>query len=144
MAPELTLLRLVTGNNFTLEITTASNYKLIKRITERKFDVNKLHQYSLSIQIGLRDFQLLVVDTSNNQCLLLEDFGLAKIDSYQKLVETLKIIFEDHHVLSAGFWRSVKISIKNSKYSFVPASLFDKSELDNYLQINCKVNEKIE
>lgn len=144
MAPELTLPRLVTGNNFTLEITTASNYKLIKRITERKFDVDKLNQYSLSIQIGLRDFQLLVVDTSNNQCLLLEDFGLVKIESYSQLVETLKIIFNNHHVLSAGFWKSVKISIKNSKYSFVPAALFDKSELDNYLQINCKVNKKIE
>jgi len=127
-----------------LDITTANNYKLIKQIKDKKFDVDKLHQYSLSIQIGLRDFQLLVVDTSNNQCLLLEDFGLGKIESYSQLVETLKIIFNDHHVIAAGFWKSVKISIKNSKYSFIPATLFDKSALDNYLEINCKVNKKIE
>ena len=144
MAPEQTLPRQVIGNNFTLDIITASNYKLIKQIKDKDFDVDKLHQYSLSIQIGPRDFQLLVVNTSNNQCLLLEDFGLAKIESYPQLVETLKIIFENHHVLSAGFWKSVKISIKNSKYSFVPATLFDKNALDNYLQINCKVNKKIE
>jgi hypothetical protein len=144
LVPEQTLPRQVIGNKFTLDITTASNYKLIKRIKDKNFDVDKLHQYSLSIQIGSRDFQLLVVDTTNNQCLLLEDFGLAKIESYPQLVETLETIYEAHHVLSAGFWKSVKISIKNSKYSFVPATLFDKSALDNYLQINCKINKKIE
>ncbi len=120
--------------------TTTANYKLIKRIKDDKFDVDDLHHYNLSVQIGVRDFQLCVIDTRDSRCLVLEDYVVAKVSSYSELLENLKILFDDHQLLKAGFWKVVKVSFKNNKYSFIPTSLFDKDSLYEYLSVNCKVN----
>lgn len=119
---------------------TSVSYKLIKKIKNDKFEIDDLHQYSLILQIGIRDFQLCVVDSRNNECLLLEDYILASVNSYRQLTEVLDTIFEDHHLLKAGFWKNVKVAFKNNKFSLVPGSLFSKSSLQEYLRLNVKVD----
>lgn len=122
--------------------TTAVSYKLIKKLKDQKFDVDHLHHYSLLLQIGIRDFQASVVDTRNNRCLFLEDYVLARVESYSQLLNTLQEIFEKHHFLLAGFWKSVKVSFKIPKFSQIPASLFIKDSLYDYLKLNCKIDSE--
>lgn len=120
--------------------STTISYKIIKKVKDDKFDVDALHHYNLSLLIGIRDLQVCVVDTRSNRCLLLEDYVLAKVSSYSELVETLKNLFDDHHLLKAGFWKTTKIAVKNNKFSFIPIPLFDEDSLYEYLNVNCKVN----
>jgi len=123
---------------------TAVSYKLIKKVKDEKFDVENLHHYSLSIQLGVRDFQLCIIDTRDNKCLVLEDYAIPKVDSYKQLVENLQALFDDHHILKAGFWKSVKFSIKNSKFTLVPGPLFDRNQLYEFLNASCRINPKRE
>lgn len=121
--------------------TAAVSYKLIKKLKDKeKFDVDNLHHYSLLLQIGVRDMQVSVVDSRDNRCLFLEDYVLPKVESYQQLLDLLKDLFDKHHFLQAGFWKSVKISFKSSKFSHVPSSLFVKDALEDYLKLNCKID----
>ncbi len=120
--------------------TTTAGYKLIKKVKDAKFDVDNLHQYNLQLQVGVRDLQVAIINSKNNNVLLLEDYVLASVKSYKELKEMLSSLFEEHHLLMAGFWKSVKISIKNNKFSLVPSSLFVKEALVDYLKLNAKVN----
>ncbi|ELR71830.1 hypothetical protein C900_02205 [Fulvivirga imtechensis AK7] len=116
--------------------TATLGYKLVKKIKDEKFDVDKLHQYNLMIQLGIRDLQIAIVDSTNNRCLLLEDYILASVKSHQALRELLITLFEEHHLLMAGFWKSVRISIKNNKFCLIPSALFVKEALVDYLRLN--------
>lgn len=119
---------------------TAKEYKLLKKIKDKDFDVDNLHQYNLHILSGNRDLQFTVSDSLTGKCLLLEDYALSKVKTYKELVVILDALFDDHELLKAGFWKSVKIGIKNNKFSLVPSKLFDPSSLFDYLKLNCKVN----
>ncbi|MEM9858186.1 MAG: DUF3822 family protein [Bacteroidota bacterium] len=124
--------------------TTTAGYRLIKKIKDDKFDVDSLHDYNLHIQLGIRDLQIAVVDSTSNKCLILEDFILDPAKTYSELLTIIKAVFSDHHLLMAGFWKRVRVSIKNSKFSLVPSSLFVKDALLDYLRLNAKVNESTE
>ncbi len=119
---------------------TVIGYKLIKKVKDSRFNVDDLQNYHLSLQIGVRDFQLCIIDTRNQQCLLLEDYILSSVKSHSALIEVLGKLFEAHHLLMAGFWKSVRFSFKSSKFSHVPAPLFAKDALYEYIKLNCEVN----
>ena len=127
-----------------METSTSSRYKLIKKIKSDKFSVDDIQHYNLLLQIGARDFQVAIIDSRNNSCLLLEDFVLANIASNSQLVQVLAEIVENHHLIAAGFWKSVKASVKNNKFSLVPSSLFVKEAMADYLKINVEVNPDAE
>ena len=122
--------------------TAKKEYKLFKKIKEDKFEVNQLHNYDLNLLLGNRDLQLSVVDNRSNRCLIIEDFIISSIDSYGKLVNVFEQIFDDHHLLKAGFWSSVKVGIKGNKFALVPESLFNPESIFDYLKFNCKVNKE--
>lgn len=124
--------------------TATAGYKLIKKVKDAKFNVENLHQYNLLLQIGVRDLQVCIVNSKDNQVVLLEDYVLANAKTYKELKELLAALFDEHHLLMAGFWNLVKISIKNSKFSLVPSSLFVKEALLDYLKLNSKVNPETE
>jgi hypothetical protein len=123
-----------------LDTATATKYKLIHKVKDDKFDVDSLHQYNLLIQVGPRDFQMTVIDSVSNRCLLLEDYILASVKSYNQLKDLLTELFEGHHLLTAGFWKKVRVSIKSNKFSLVPSGLFVKTALEDYLSLNSRVN----
>ncbi|MEQ9168968.1 MAG: DUF3822 family protein, partial [Fulvivirga sp.] len=120
--------------------TTTAGYKLIKKIKDAKFDVDQIHQYNLLLQVGVRDLQVSIIDSSSNRTLLLEDYVLASVKTYKELQSNLESLFADHHLLMAGFWKTVKVSIKNNKFSLVPSSLFVKEAMVDYLRLNAKIN----
>lgn len=110
---------------------------LIKKVKSSKFNVDHLSQYSLCLLLGKRHFKFCVIDTKTNLCLLLEDYLLDNSDLPRETTATLKELFENHHLLNAGFWNAVKLAVYNSKSVLIPVSLFDKGSLEDYLRINC-------
>jgi hypothetical protein len=118
-----------------------AGYKIIKKVKDENFDLEKLHQYSLLINTGVRDFQVAVVDTEDNRVLFFEDYVLGDPKDHEEHLEFVKSLFDSHELLQAGFWKQVTIGIKNSKFVQVPSSLFSEEAAFDYLKFNAKVEE---
>lgn len=113
----------------------AQSYKLIKKIKDEKFDVDHLHEYALLIHLGVRDLQIGIVD-DHDRLVFFEDYIFQNLNSSDDQLVLLKELFEAHHLLTAGFWKKVKFSIKNNKLVQVPASLFVQDAAPEYLKLN--------
>ena len=120
--------------------TISSTYKLIKKIKDERFDEDKIHQYSLFINIGTRDFQVGVVDLEDHRFLMLEDYVFPNVSSHQELVSALDQLFEAHAFLKAGFWKQIKVAVKNQSFVQVPLALYTEDALADYLKFNTHVN----
>ncbi len=97
--------------------------------------IDRLDKYNLTLHIGEKDFQVLVTDTASHQVMLIEDY-LFSMNKPVKTLDILTYIFDDHHLLMAGFWDSVSVSWKNDRYAFVPEALYSEQVLSGYLRIN--------
>jgi len=120
--------------------TTGLQYKLIRKTKDELFDEEFIHQYHLLLNIGTRDFQLLVVEPESNKVLLLEDFVLPSLTSNEELLHILDQLFDSHAFLKAGFWKKIKVSIKNQKFVQVPQALFAEDSLGEYLKFNAHID----
>lgn len=116
------------------------NYKLIKKIKDERFDVDLINRYELLIHVGPRDLQVGVVDSQDARMLLLEDFVFPALSSQDQLLQILEQLFDDHALLKAAFWKTVKISIKNNKFVQVPEVLFIEESQAEYLQFNAQTS----
>jgi hypothetical protein len=116
------------------------DYRLIRKIKDERFDEDKLHLYSLLIQLGARDLQVGVVEGS--RLLLFEDFVFSDTFSTEHQIKLVKDLFEGHSLLTAGFWKSVVFSLKNNKFVQVPAQLFVESSAGEYLKFNAHVDHE--
>lgn len=116
-------------------------YTLVKKISDDTFEVDHLHEYILSLQVGPSIFRFCVIDSVRNRCLQIEDFKFNNSLDPINIIEQLEIIFDDHILLKAGFWRSIKLSIKNLKFSLIPNSLFSDENSVNFLRLNCDFAE---
>jgi Protein of unknown function (DUF3822) len=127
----------VTGNNLQ---TTGLTYKLIRKIKDDLFDEELIDQYHLLINIGSRDFQILVIEPNENKVLLLEDFVLPGLTSNEELLQILDELFDSHAFLKAGFWKKIKVSVKNQKFVQVPEMLFAEESVVDYLKFNAPMD----
>ncbi|HZX73528.1 MAG TPA: DUF3822 domain-containing protein, partial [Cyclobacteriaceae bacterium] len=59
----------------------AVRYKLIKKVKDDKFDEENLHQCSLLLQLGARDFQTAIIDSTTNKIVFFEDYVLGDLRS---------------------------------------------------------------
>ncbi len=119
----------------------SSKYKLIRKIKDDRFDEELLHRYELLINTGPKDLQVGVVDSEDKKVLFLEDYALANVQSHSEFLSALKELFDNHYLLQAGFWKKVKIGIKNNKFCQVPAALFDEKKGAVYLKFNANFDE---
>lgn len=124
---------------------TANSYKLIKRVKDEKFDLEKLHQYSLLLNSGVRDFQVSVIDSEDDRVLLLEDYVLGEPKDHDEYLDAIKDLFDSHELAQAGFWKQVVVGVKNNKFVQVPASMFVEESVADYLKFNARIetDEKI-
>lgn len=127
-----------------METANKATYRLTKKIKDSKFDVEKLHDYCLSLQIGIRDFQVCIVDTNEQSCLLLENYSLEGVNTINTRMQVLAGLFENHHLLMAGFWKEIKVSLKSHKFSLIPASHFLIDSISDYLSLSCKLNPSVD
>ncbi len=120
--------------------TTGLTYKLIRKIKDDLFDEELIDQYHLLINIGSRDFQILVIEPNENKVLLLEDFVLPGLTSNEELLQILDELFDSHAFLKAGFWKKIKVSVKNQKFVQVPEILFAEESVVDYLKFNAPMD----
>lgn len=125
-------------------MSVATRHKLIKKIKDEKFDEEKLQRYTLLVQIGAKDIQTAVIDSDDDRLIFFEDYVLSDVNSVVDLHAALKQLFESHELLSAGFWKEVKLSIKNNKFVQVPAPLFLEEAAAEYLSFNAVVDAERE
>ena len=125
-------------------MSTGVSHTLKVQAKAQRFDVDDLHNYSLSVQMGIRDIQLCVTDSADNAIMLLEDYSLDGVKSVNTRIQALEKLFSQHSLLQAGFWANVKISLKTHKFALVPKSLFAPEGAMDYLSINCEVKSKSE
>ncbi len=123
---------------------TSVSHKLIRKIKDDKFDAEKLDQYILLAQLGVRDLQVAVVDSADNRLIFFEDYIFNDLNSYEELMAVLRTLYESHELLMAGFWKSVVFSIKNNHLVQVPDSLFVPSAAQEYLRFNAQSDKEKE
>lgn len=124
--------------------TDTSTYKLVKRIKDEKFSIDELEDYSLTLQVGIRDFQISVTDTQDNQVMGMEDYQLQGIKTVNGRLRLIKSILDNHEYLTAGFWRSVKLCLKTHKFTLVPSKLFVPDSATDYLAVNSEIKGSFE
>lgn len=121
--------------------TAVAQFKLIKKVKDEKFDLEKLHQYVLLVNSGARDFQVCVIDSEDNRVIFFEDYVLGEVKDHTEHLEAVKNLFDAHELLQAGFWKNAVIGIKNNKFVQVPAPLFSEATIADYLKFNAKVED---
>ena len=123
---------------------STTKFRLVKKGKDPKFDIDNLEHYDLLLQIGFADFQLCITDSRNKKVLLLEDYIMKTVTNQTERVECLEIIFDDHHLLLAGFWNQVKVLVKNRKFVLFPSDFFISDKIGEYLRINTQIDEGFE
>lgn len=119
-------------------------FKLIKKIKDDRFEEDNIHDYSLLVNVGARDVQVAVVDGTDKRILFLEDYVLPSVSSNEDLLNTLDQLFDHHAFLKAGFWKAIKLAVKNQKLVQVPQTLFAPESAADYLKFNAHVNKNRE
>jgi hypothetical protein len=118
---------------------TGAGYKLIKKIKDEKFDEENLHQYTLLVQLGARDMQLGITNP-DNRILLFEDYVFNDVKSPGEQLAIVRDLYDNHPLLTAGFWKNVVFSIKSNKFVQVPAALFVETSAAEYLRFNAHID----
>ncbi len=119
---------------------SSTQFKLIRKEKDPKFNIDHLEHYNLLLQVGFSDMQVCIVDSRNNKVMLMEDYGMPGVTSQNERVECLECLFDDHHLLLAGFWNRVKVLVKNKKFSLVPRKLFSPENQEDYIRLNTPVD----
>lgn len=111
-----------------------SSFRLNKRVKDDLFTPEEIGNYTLNLQINQHLFRVCITDT--NRCLFVEDYTLDNILYPEQLIGQLEAIYYNHEVLMAGYWKNIKLAIKEIDFSLIPKSLFDQQFAREYLKIN--------
>jgi hypothetical protein len=115
-------------------------FKLLRKEKDPKFDIDNLDHYNLLLQVGFSDIQVCITDSRKNRIMLLEDYVMPGINSQEERVDCLECLFDDHHLLLAGFWKQIRVMVKNKKFSLVPTPLFQEENVMDYIRLNAFVD----
>lgn len=118
--------------------------KLVNKLKDESFSVDSISNYCLLLNMGYSSFDFAVIDTATNKCILLEEYTFIGVNSDEDLISHLESIWDSHHVLLAGFWKKVRLCIKNQNFTFIPNSLFDKNKIVDYISFSSYFDEEKE
>ena len=116
--------------------TAQGKYRSLVHLSDPSLDLNKLNDCNLSINVGFTDIQFSIT-SFRNQLLAIEDIRMDGVGSIRERMEAIVGIFRRREFLASKFWNRVKVSLKSSKFTLVPASIFDFSQADSYLETAC-------
>ena len=94
----------------------------------KNFDIALLHEYSLTLEIGLASITLTAFHPTERRVLTTEKYLLQHSPTTADILAALEELFKEHVFLSAGFWKEVIVVINNFKHVLVPQELFDKDK----------------
>lgn len=119
-------------------------FKLLRKEKDPKFNIDNLEHYNLLLQVGFSDMQVCITDSRKNKIMLVEDYVMPGITSQEERVDCLECLFDDHHLLLAGFWNRIKIMVKNKKFSLIPSELFRNENIPDYIKLNTSIDSSQE
>lgn len=119
---------------------STGKYTLVRKLKDPKFSVDHLDRYDLLLLAGQRNFQFGVVDAAQQTCLLLEDYALSQ--SPEELIGVYRSIIEEHQLLMAGYWKSVKLAVKSPYFTLVPKEYLSSDNLAHYLTLAVEFPEE--
>lgn len=111
-----------------------------KNIVDDLFDVEHLHDYTLAILASDKGLRFSVIDIKHNKFLAIEDFVYNFQNSHFSYPLAIDQIFDEHSYLKAGFWKSIKLFVRNAKFTILPVSLFDEKLKKEALSLNCNIS----
>jgi hypothetical protein len=114
----------------------ASIPNITHKLQDTLFEAENLYNYNLLLQISPYNFGICITDPTIERCLLLENYQFHFPENTSKIIEELNVFFYEHEWLNAGFWKNIVVSVKNTRFSVVPVSLFDKNYAASYLNIS--------
>ena len=117
-------------------ILNPASTELKYRVKDELIDINNLMNYHLAILIARNELSISVVDSKNNRCLLGEKHTFSEGNNIQAVLNACNQVFEDHHLLTAGFWGQITVAITNNSFTLVPNSLFDENNKSQYLELH--------
>ena len=127
-----------------MKVTPPDAYRRLKRIRDNRLDIDRLHEYDLSLQYGPRDLQLLISDSFDHRVLFLEDYVFDHGDSPVASHDVLGRLIDDHELLGAGFWKTIAFIWKGRKFSLVPETIYHKPSTVAYLRANSGFDPEID
>ena len=72
--------------------------------------------------------------------MLMEDYALSGELPDEQRIALLHRLFEEHTLLMAGYWQTVKLAVKNRKATLVPEAFFSSEKLAHYLAMSVPVD----
>lgn len=114
------------------------HYQLHLIVKDKRFSIDQLRQYHLSIWVGNNSFKVSCIERANNRCLLLMVYQLAYDHAYER-VHAIEQIYHDQPLLVAGTWSGVTLCIDNQQYSLIPERLFQEKKAVDYLNFACSI-----
>ncbi len=111
----------------------AAKTSQIISIKDERLEIGKISQYRLSFFISNLDCQITVFDVQKKQILLFEH---REFNQNKSTTENLEIIYNDHMLMAAGFWKEIQVYMRNKKFALVPVPVFDRSLCDHYVRLN--------
>lgn len=113
-----------------------TGYNLERQVKGKEFSIDEITHYDLLLLVGEGNLQLCVVDARTNACLIIEEYALPKEFPPEQQDQAVVQLFESHTFLMAGYWRSVKLAIRNGTFTLVPSPFFSDSKLIHYLTLS--------
>jgi hypothetical protein len=125
--------------------TLLTKFKLAHKVKDDAFTVESIPRYHLSLQLGSENFRFCIIDLPEKRCLWIEDYRFSTTIFFtEQLLDQLNLIYDDHHILQAGFWRTIRVAFNNQKFTLVPQSLFKPEYAHQYLQLSVETPSELE
>ncbi len=105
----------------------------IVSIKDERLDIDRIDRYRLSFFISSEQCQLSIYDIQKKQLLMLEN---RPFNTGLSVVENLEVIYDDHILIAAGFWKEIQVFFRNRQFSLIPYPVFDKALLKEYIRLN--------
>lgn len=122
-------------------ILNTTTTELKYSVKDELIDIDHLMDYHLSILISKTELSLSVVNSRTNRCLLAEKHSFPEGNNVQAVIHACDEIFENHHLLQAGFWGQINVAVANNSFTLVPNSLFEANNKSKYLALHNEIED---
>ncbi len=112
------------------------NHKSTQRIKDEKFNVEDIGSYDLVLYLSSKNFKCSAASEALGRCVFFESFDFTKELDQDAILEQLKFIFDEHHILQAGFWNSVRCVLSEEFFTLVPKDYFEEKKASKVLSFN--------
>jgi hypothetical protein len=120
--------------------STVDNHFSVISICDETFTKENAAGCHLAIEMGYDSLSFAAVDTKRNKYVFLQSYTLKKVLGFETLISELKHLVETSEFLRYGY-KSIGVGFITSKFTLVPAPLFDESNKDIYLNFNHPIDK---